>query len=130
MNKLQKAFDKLGVVLETIINDYMLTPTEINKIKKQYKTIQELINQQSNSTFKECIKEWEEKGYEVWHHNKENVIEFDKYDKSNGHLFFLGKIEIDLDDKEYWSDLCFNLEECQLLTKTLKALEVEDEKEN
>jgi hypothetical protein len=91
---------------------------ELDKVARYF------INEKhSQPTLLECIKKWEERGYEVWHHNKENVIEFDKYDKSNGHLFFLGKIEIDLDDKEYWSDLYFNLEECHLLTKTLKALE-------
>ena len=122
MNKLQKAFDKLGVVLETIINDYMLTSTEINKIKKQYKIIQELINQQSNPTFKECIKEWEERGWTVSELKQFPVIKIWKLNQKQGvvdniYIFnktLTSKIDFDAD-----------YETLNLLTKTLKALEVE-----
>ena len=123
MNKLQKAFDKLGVVLETIINDYMLTSTEINKIKKQYKIIQELINQQSNPTFKECIKEWEERGWTVSELKQFPVIKIWKLNQKQGvvdniYIFnktLTSKIDFDAD-----------YETLNLLTKTLKALEVEN----
>ena len=107
----------------------------LNKIKEQFgcdpayyglncefETLQKLVDQTKTPTEEEIIKEWEELGYEWWYNKKENVIELNKYEKTNGMILLLGKIEIDLDDKEYWSDICFNMKEHQLLTKTFKYL--------
>ena len=69
---------------------------------------------------KKIFKEFEELGYEWWHNIQENVFEFNKYDKSNGNLFFLGEIEFDLDDKEYWSDIQFTMKEHQLINRLLR----------
>lgn len=72
-------------------------------------------------TEQEILKKFEELGYDWWHYKDKNVFELCKYDKTNGHLFFLGKIEIDLNDKEYWSDIYFTMQEHQLLTELFKC---------
>jgi hypothetical protein len=116
MTKLQKAFDKLGVSLETIINDYMLTSTEINKIKKQYKIIQELINQQSNPILSECIKKWEEKGF---------IVENDEFYMFLNHEQYGISMVINKKETKYHIYFGYiSLELNELLNKTLKALEV------
>ena len=59
-------------------------------VKESMDKIKELIDQQSNPTFEECIKEWEDRGWEVYVSNREielletnslNTISIDKRDK-------------------------------------------------
>lgn len=87
--------------------------------------MKQMIKQQQEQAI---FKEFEELGYEMWHYKKENVFEFNKYDTSNGNFFFLGKIEFDLDDKEYWSDIKFTMKEHQLLHFLLEIWGWLDEK--
>lgn len=121
MNKFQKAFNKLGVDLETIINKYTLTSTEVNKIKKQYKIIQELIDQQSDLTLEKCIEKWEEKGWTMI--NKEQtelyLIKCDHRCSPVYYLSFYIRKEI-----QFSTNCPINKELLDLLSKTLKVLKV------
>ena len=94
-------------------------------VKESMNKFKELIDRQSNPTLSECIKEWEDRGWtvdelkqfpviKIWKLNKEqrvvdNIYVFNKTLKS--------KLDFDAD-----------YETLNLLTKTLKALEVEDGK--
>lgn len=75
-------------------------------------------------TFEECIKEWEDKGYII-----SKDLPIDKIGMINNGKNYIyitlkeGQIKCGVDG---W----ISLEELNLLSKTLKALEVEDEKEN
>lgn len=90
--------------------------------KEEIDLLQELVDEKyNNPTEEEVLKEFEKLGYEWWEYKEQKVFEMCKYDKTNGNLFFQGKIEIDLDDKEYWSDIQFTIKEHQLLTKLFKV---------
>lgn len=102
----------------------------LNEIKARYPILNDTVKyleqyQQSlfNPTLSECIKEWEEKGYKFEISEKGYVI--------TGFLAGLKDkyISIRLQGKQYvWlSDETFlSYEEVHLLSKTLKALEVEN----
>lgn len=69
-------------------------------------------------TFDECVKEWNKKGWLVSIHKREIEIRDTKT---------LTYISIDKKDKAYWCSAYLSFELHYLLTKTLKALEVENE---
>lgn len=67
-----------------------------------------------NHTLSECIKEWEEEGWEVYVSNREiELLETNS----------LNTISIDKRDKCYWCNYYLSFELHHLLSKTLKALE-------
>lgn len=90
------------------------------KLEQQYpnefKTLQELVDQQSNPTLLECIKEWNEKGFDVDIYAVEIVITGSTVN-----------LTIDLEDKTLFTEgecNSFSYDVVHLLSKTLKALEV------
>ena len=94
-------------------------------VKESMDKFKELIDQQSNPTFSECIKEWEEKGFEV--ENTYRYLSFRSIDLN---------IDITIDKKvrdvqicvchyNYAQTISFDLH--NLIHKTIKALEVENE---
>lgn len=89
---------------------------------KQFKLLQELVDQNKPLTLEECIKEWEEKGY--------------KYYKGKNHIHFrylneCGSYDeyIFLPTELYYvaNNTKVTFEMFQLISKTLKALEVEND---
>ena len=69
-------------------------------------------------TFDECIKKWEERGWKVW------------YKDGNGfdlHKSLLERISIYIPEQSYFSTVTLSFELHNLLTKTLKALENNNE---
>ena len=102
-------------------------------VKESMDKIKELIDQQSNPTLSECIKEWEDRGYETIYHEKHIIFRHHKTYKV---------IEIDSINLSYKTDEWYdpkrpyadrlNIDEIQYITldlhnlihKTLKALEV------
>ena len=86
---------------------------ELDKVAKYF------INEKhkENPTFSECIKEWETRGWKVTISKREIEIRDTKT---------LTYISIDKKDKAYWCSAYLPFEEHFLLTKTLKALEVEN----
>ena len=68
----------------------------------------------NQSTFKECIKEWEERGWEVYVSNREiEILETTS----------LSVISIDRKDNSFWCNYYLSFELLELLNKTLKVLE-------
>ena len=83
-------------------------------VKESMDKIKELIDQQSNPTFSECIKEWEDRGWEVYVSNREiELLETNS----------LNTISIDKRDKCYWCNYYLSFELHHLLSKTIKVLE-------
>ena len=85
----------------------------------EFKILQELVDQQHSHTLLECIKEWNEKGFDVDVYALEIVIH-------NCYIEFT----IDLKDKTLFMEGEYNsfpYDVVHLLSKTLKALEVKDE---
>ena len=103
-------------------------------VKESMDKFKELIEQQSNSTLSDCIKEWEDRGYETIYHEKHIIFRHHKTYKV---------IEIDSINLSYKTDEWYdpkrpyadrlNIDEIQYITldlhnlinKTIKALEVE-----
>ena len=89
-------------------------------VKESMDKFKELIDQQSNHTLLECIKEWNEKGFDVDIYALEIAIH-------NHNIEFT----IDLKDKTLFMEGEYNsfpYDVVHLLSKTLKALEVENGK--
>ena len=106
-------------------------------VKESMDKFKELIDQQSNPTLSECIKEWEDREWETIyrenhiifrHHKTYKVIEIDSINLSY-------KTDEWYDPERPYADR-LNIDEIQYITldlhnlihKTLKALEVEDGK--
>ena len=93
---------------------------------EQIKNKLEESGKQSNLTLLECIKEWNEKGFDVDIYALEIVIyNYSTVDKEEDEI----EISIYLDKKTiyYVNDVELSFDLHHLLSKTLKALEVEDE---
>ena len=88
-------------------------------VKESMDKFKELIEQQSNSTLLECIKVWVDKGFIV---NNNDLYIF-LHHEQQGISMFINKEEIKY--HTYYGYISLELNE--LLTKTLKALEVENE---
>ena len=86
-------------------------------VKESMDKFKELIDQQSNPTLSECIKEWEEEDFNVREEN--NYIYITPKDKVRNE-----KIMIRLLFKDVYPNAFLTSKQLELLTKTLKALEV------
>lgn len=98
----------------------------LNEIYEYLDEIEKFINQQSNPTLSECIKEWEEKGFIVNNQFKD----YQYYTISSGYFdmedIFI-YISLNSVNEFYYSlEGHLNIELNELLAKTLKALEVEE----
>lgn len=117
-------------ILDTIINDVTWSYEEsgdkvpqnildtLNEIKQMFK---------NQPTFDECIKKWEEKGYEVnISIDRKLVIESEKYDLTIN----ICKANLIYEISNYYeNEPAFMTPELhELLTQTLKAMEVENGK--
>ena len=91
-------------------------------VKESMGKFKELIDQQSNPTLSECIKEWNEKGFDVDVYALEIVIyNYSSVDKEEDEI----EISIYLDKKTifYVNDVELSFDLHNLIHKTLKALE-------
>lgn len=87
---------------------------ELDKVARYF-----INEKQSNPPLSDCIKEWEARGWKVTISKREIEIRDTKT---------LTYISIDKKDKAYWCSAYLPFEEHYLLSKTLKALEVENDK--
>lgn len=97
---------------QSILEEYNVTPQNIREV---------LLTGQMfrlQPAFFECVKEWNQKGWIVDIHKREITISDNRS---------LAEISIDRKDKAYWCSHYLSFELHYLLTKTLKALEVENE---
>ena len=115
MNKYQEALNKLKHRGERFGQDLYDTA------KDEIDILQDLIDQNKPLTLEECIQEWEERGWKYY---------YDDY--YNWHCFTNKRVKniIKIDDKDnrYWTSkmVFIDIELNELLSKTLKALEVEN----
>ena len=86
-------------------------------VKESMDKFKELIEQQSNPTFSECIKEWEERGWKVEEREGAIQIDYMKFGRISEIYIYkaLKEVRILYENLHY--------EEFHLLSKTLKALE-------
>ena len=100
----------------------------VEELKRYYKSnavaIEIEINEQTNTSFEECIKEWEKRGWTVDELKQFPIIKIWKLNKEQ---YVVDNIYVY--PKKLNSTIDFNADygTLNLLTKTLKALEVEDE---
>ena len=114
MSKYQEALEYFIKWLNPIEEDFN---QEI--YRKHRNNLQDLINQNKPLTLDECIKEWKEKGWKVDKYSY--AIELWKYN-----IYHLKEtIIIFTSDRHLTADFDITYEISNLLTKTLKALEVE-----
>ena len=96
---------------QSILEEYNVTPETLREV---------LLTSQMfrlQPAFFECVKEWNQKGWIVDIHKREITISDNRS---------LAEISIDRKDKAYWCGYYLSFELHYLLTKTLKALEVEN----
>jgi hypothetical protein len=112
----QNILDTLNEIkqVQCILNEYNVTAENIREILL---TGQMFRNQ---STLSECIKEWEDRGFIVNNNELYIFLHHEQY----GISMFINKKEI----KYHVYHGYISLELNELLNKTLKALEVEDDK--
>lgn len=78
------------------------------------------------STLEECIKEWEEKGFEIISHTRERFEVYKQWIERINHCSYHTSAKIVIEKDYFYIVGQFN-EYTQLLIKTLKALEAKDE---
>lgn len=120
MNKYQEAFNKLAYILEIYSID--IDDKDIKKVKDCLNILGELVDQTKTLKLEEIKKEWEEKGYEYYkgknHIHFRYLNERGSYDEYIFHpteLYYVAH------------DTKVTFEMFQLISKTLKALVVENE---
>lgn len=90
--------------------------------------LKELVDQQSNPTLLECIKEWEDRGYLCFLSKEPKLLDISNLEEYSVIKIGLeNKHYIKVDSVLYSSFVPITFEEHNLIHKTLKALEVEDE---
>lgn len=98
--------------VNTALKDYTTDVETLNYALKPLNL--EIVEKQSNPTFEQCIKEWEDRGWEVYVSNREiELLETNS----------LNTISIDKRDKCYWCNYYLSFELHHLLSKTIKVLE-------
>ena len=107
MDKFKELIDQ-----QNILEEYNVRPENIREVLF---TGQMFRNQ---PTLEECIKDWEEKGF---------IVDNNKFCIHLEHIQYQGDMFIHKEEKKYHVHYGYiSLELNELLTKTLKALEVED----
>ena len=91
---------------------------EYDKVGYSLSILQELVDENKQLTFEECIKEWEERGWE-WARTTTMIY--------ISHL--AKKKSLGITSNNIVKLIGLDLQELELLTKTLKALEIEYENE-
>lgn len=129
MTNKEQCLDLIDDIRCTIGCEY-IHASILSEIYKYLDEIEKFINQSSsNPTFEQCIKEWNENGFDVDIYALEIIISnHSTVDKEEDEI----EISIRLDKKTifYVNDVELSFDLHHLLSKTLKALEVENEKEN
>lgn len=127
MNKLKdiytKAFNEICLYCGHANYDNYLNP----KVFEELEVIKELVDQTKTLTLEEVKKEWGEKGWKIDEDAFFKTITFIKGDRG---------IEFDIEEKSYFTfqpeadhnSFDIDIEFHTLIHKTLKALEVENEK--
>lgn len=114
MNKYQESLDELRSLVHSELDGTRM----LNEHLEYCDTLQELINQQSNPTLSECIKEWESRG---WTWNKKYT--FFVLKKFNQEQHYYDNLYIYRDEKKIQSDFTITFDLIPLIHKTLKAME-------
>ena len=89
----------------------------------------ELVDEKLNKpTLDECIKKWEEKGFEIISHTKERFEVYKQWIEKINHCSHHTSAKVVIEKDYFYIVGQFSNEYTQLLTKTLKALEAENDK--
>lgn len=123
MNKIQETIDKIkNMGDKDLYNERHLEWANI---------LQDFIDQNKTLTLNDCIKEWEEKGWHIhqYYHNEItcDAIQISKYIPSRKDNGFQLEIHIKFKPLNVFCNFGMDIEEFNLLSKTLKALEAENE---
>ena len=131
MNKCQEALNELKDLVHSELDGTKM----LNKHLVYCNTLQDLIDQNKPLTLAECIKEWKDRGFEII--EQENYIIFRHHKTYKTIEIYLVNLSYKTyewyDEKRPIADK-LNIDEAQsitydihnLITKTLKALEVEN----
>lgn len=118
MDKYQEALDKIKIMGDKdLYNERHVEWANI---------LQEFIYQNKPLTFDECIKEWEEKGFEIISHTKERFEVYKQWIEKINHCSHHTSAKVVIEKDFFYIVGQFSSEYTQLLIKTLKALEAED----
>jgi hypothetical protein len=118
----QNILDTLNEIkqVQSILNEYNVTPENIREVL----LTGQMFRNQSNPSLLECIKEWNEKGFDVDVYALEiNIHNYSTVDKEEHGIEF----SIDLEKKTLFMEGEYNsfpYDVVHLLSKTLKALEI------
>ena len=125
MNKEQQSLDELKDLVHSELDGTRM----LDEYLKHCDTLQKLVNQQSNPTLSECIKEWEDNGCFITESNKELIIE--SCEDFRDLDITICKANLIYETSNYYRNkpACISPDLHHLLSKTLKALEVENELE-
>lgn len=129
LSEIDYEFDRNGGEIPRFITDFLFEVDELQSVLEEYNVTPENIREvlltgqmfRNQPTLSECIKEWEDRG---WTYRRSKYYNW----------FFVEKeykeISFDCDKINYECESFFeiDLELNILITKTLKALEVENEK--
>lgn len=122
MIKSQQALNELRVLVHSELDGTRM----LDEYLKHCDILQKLVDKQSNPTLSECIKEWEDRDFEVVD-NSINYLYVRNYNKNIKVLF--RKFELSYKVEDFYDDedsLVVSYELHNLIHKTLKALEVEE----
>lgn len=123
MIKMSKYQEALDYVNKSVCTAMACLGINDKKTREYLHTLQDLIDQSKPLTLDECIKEWEERGFEYENH-KSYIIFIDKIDKiSFAFLFDFKCYEIENHSEE---PLVIEIDLHNLIHKTLKALEIKE----
>lgn len=120
-NKYQEALKELKEFIHSELDGTRM----LDEYLKHCDTLQELVDKNKVYTLEEVKKMWEELGYEIY--QGKNYISMKNKKKKEITIKIKDKYYFKRDDDNFPDDITF--QEHQLLTKTIKALEVEDERQ-